>query len=100
MEEEQEPEEPHSVKNLHAHYATPTVTNYQNIIWFYGWLGTARLSGGSFDKDVDAILNASCKGEVDRRLQSMSTLIMSIGAARFDIKLPKAHNIVRPRSPS
>ncbi|XP_015259791.1 PREDICTED: uncharacterized protein LOC107104322 [Cyprinodon variegatus] len=93
-EEEQEPEAPHSFQNLHARHATPSKPSEQRrVLWP---AANKEAQWRQFDEDVDATLNASCRGEVDQRLQLMSTLIISIGAERFGIKLPKAQNFARP----
>lgn len=36
-----------------------------------------------FDEDVDKVLEVPVKGEVDRRLQAMTTIITSLGLERF-----------------
>ena len=36
-----------------------------------------------FDKDVDKVLEASMKGDVDQRLQAMTTIIISLAQERF-----------------
>ena len=36
-----------------------------------------------FDDDVDQILEAMAKGEADRKLRAMTTIIVSIAAERF-----------------
>ncbi|XP_073716891.1 uncharacterized protein [Misgurnus anguillicaudatus] len=93
-EEEQEPESPHSVQNLQAQHATPSKpSEHRRVLWP---AANKEAEWQQFDEDVEATLEASCRGEVDQRLQLMSTLIITIGAERFGIKVPKAQNIARP----
>lgn len=51
---------------------------------------------GQFDVDVDAALEATSRGTVDRQLQMMCTLIISIDAKRFGLKQSMTKNKVRP----
>ncbi|KAJ8353121.1 hypothetical protein SKAU_G00206880 [Synaphobranchus kaupii] len=39
-----------------------------------------------FDEDADSILEATAKGEADRRLQTMTTIIVSLAAERFGLE--------------
>ncbi|XP_038154112.1 uncharacterized protein LOC119791846 [Cyprinodon tularosa] len=43
-----------------------------------------------FDEDTDSILEATAKGKVDRRLQTMTTIIISMGAERFGLEEKKS----------
>lgn len=84
MEEEQEPESPHSVQNLQAqHAASSKPSEHRRVLWP---AANKESEWRQFDEDVDATLEAACRGEVDQRLQLMSKLIISIGAERFGIK--------------
>nr|XP_057943465.1 uncharacterized protein LOC131138512 [Doryrhamphus excisus] len=93
-EEEQEPESPHSVQNLQAQHAAPSKpSEHRRVLWPSA---NKETEWRQFDEDVDATLESSCRGEVDQRLQLMSTVIISIGAERFGTKQPKTQNIARP----
>ncbi len=49
------------------------------------------------DEDVDMILEITSKGNADQKLQTMCTLIMSIGSERFGATKERgASNPVRP----
>ena len=43
-----------------------------------------------FDDDVDQILEATVKGGADRKLQAMTTIIVSIAAERFGEEVKKS----------
>lgn len=47
-----------------------------------------------FDEDADKELEATVKGDVERRLQTMTTIIVSMAAERFGIEEGK-----RPKQP-
>lgn len=39
-----------------------------------------------FDEDADKVLEATAKGDVERRLQTMTTIIVSMAAERFAVE--------------
>lgn len=39
-----------------------------------------------FDEDADKMLEATAKGDVERRMQTMTTIIVSMAAERFGIE--------------
>lgn len=89
-EEEQDPESPHSVQTLQALHAAPSKpSEHRRVLWPAANKGPER---HQFDEDVDAALEAASWGTVDQQLQSMCTLIISIGGERFGI------NNQRPRT--
>lgn len=84
-EEEPGPETPHSAQNLQASQALPQSrpSEHRQVLWpavnqESEWL--------QFDEDVDATLEATAKCDVEQRLQTMSTLIISIASERFGVK--------------
>lgn len=48
-----------------------------------------------FNEDINATIEISSWGAVDQQLQTMCTLIISIGGERLGIKQPKVNNIAR-----
>lgn len=42
-----------------------------------------------FDEDVDQVLEVTAKGDVDDRLKTMTTVIVSIASKRFGTEAPK-----------
>lgn len=82
MQEETGPESPHRAWNLHV-----LQTNPPNIKFSRRWIKWPAASMTSlweqFDEDVNQILEATVKGEADRKLQAMTTIIVSMGAERF-----------------
>ncbi|KAJ8362267.1 hypothetical protein AAFF_G00386670 [Aldrovandia affinis] len=80
--EEPGPESPHSARNLHVPAAPlpSRVGVNRRVKWPSAnkekeWL--------LFDDDVDEILEATAKGDADRKLQTMTTIIISLAAERF-----------------
>lgn len=62
-EEEQEPESPHSVQNLQAQHAAPSKPSEQRRVL---WPAANKVSEWhQFDEDVDATLDAACRGDSD-----------------------------------
>lgn len=39
-----------------------------------------------FDEDVDKVLEATAKGDAERRLQTMTTIIVSMAVERFGVE--------------
>ncbi|KAJ8367333.1 hypothetical protein AAFF_G00320820 [Aldrovandia affinis] len=76
------PESPHSAQNLQVLQTNPSSikSDRRRIKW-----PAASMTSlwKQFDDDVDQILEAMAKGEADRRLQAMTTIIVSIAAERF-----------------
>ncbi|XP_049337547.1 uncharacterized protein LOC125802987 [Astyanax mexicanus] len=93
-EEEQDPEQPYSVQNLHASQAVPSrPSEHRQVLWP---AANKETEWRQLDEDVDATLEAVSKGGVSQRLQLMSSLIISIGTERFGIKQPKTKNPSKP----
>ena len=81
-EEEPGPESPHSVRSLQA--ARVQQKSSKPVQHRIKW-PTASEEWVHFDEDVDNILKTTSKGSVDHKLQTMCTLITSIGAERFGV---------------
>ncbi|XP_038147774.1 uncharacterized protein LOC119787807 [Cyprinodon tularosa] len=88
-EEDPGPESPHSAQSLHALPATPQsrASEHRQILWPAANKESEWLQ---FDKDVDSALEVTAKGDVDQRLKTMSTFIISIASDRFGIKEHRA----------
>ena len=82
MQEGPGPESPHCARNLPVLPTDPLSIkfNRKRIKW-----PAANMTAlwKQFDDDVDQILEAMAKGEADRKLQAMTTIIVSIAAERF-----------------
>ncbi|KAJ8348797.1 hypothetical protein SKAU_G00273860 [Synaphobranchus kaupii] len=83
--EEPGPESPHSARNLQVTQAPDPrrATEHRRVKWPQAnkekeWL--------QFGEDGDSILEATAKGEADRRLQTMTTIIVSLAAERFGLE--------------
>ena len=85
-EEEPGPESPHSARNLQATDVQPNGRSpvQQQIKW-----PTDEEEWQQFDEDLDLILSTASKGNVDQKLQTMCTLITSMGAERFGVRRKK-----------
>lgn len=90
--EELGPESNHSAQNLQVTQApNPCRTSeHRRVKWPQAnkekeWL--------QFDEDADTILEAIVKGDADRRLQTMTTIIISLAAERFGLEEKKAVNL-------
>lgn len=75
MQEEPGPESPHSVRSLQVLSTNPPSIKSDRM-------------QKQFDDDVDQILDAMTKGEADRKLQIMTTMIVSFGRRRLALELP------------
>lgn len=80
--EELSPESPHSAQNLHVPEAqAPGIPQHQQRV---KWPPASKGSEWQkFDDDVDGILEATMKGAADRKLQTMTTMIISFASERF-----------------
>lgn len=80
--EERSPESPHSAQYLHVLEAqAPGIPQHQRRV---KWPPASKGSEWQkFDDDVDDILEATMKGVVDRKLQTMTTMIISFATERF-----------------
>ncbi|KAJ8386340.1 hypothetical protein AAFF_G00174370 [Aldrovandia affinis] len=82
MQEVPGPESPHSAQNLQVLQTNPSSikSDRRRIKW-----PAASMTSlwKQFDDDVDQILEAMAKGEANRKLQAMTTIIVSIAAERF-----------------
>ncbi len=80
--EEPGPESPHSARNLQVLQMTPSSikSERRRIKW-----PAANMTSlwNQFDIDVDQILEATMRGDVDRKMQAMTTILVSIAAERF-----------------
>ena len=80
--EEPGQESPHRARSLHAAQVPPSRKPEQRRI---KW-PTANEEWLQFDEDLNNILKTTARGSVDQKLQTMCTLIMSIGAERFRVR--------------
>ncbi|XP_053332775.1 uncharacterized protein LOC128506382 [Clarias gariepinus] len=80
--EEPGPESPHSARNLQVLSTNPLniKSGRRRIKWP---AATMTSLWKQFDDDVDQMLEITTKGEADRKLQVMTTIIVSIAAERF-----------------
>lgn len=94
-EEEPGSEQPHSARNLQAVQVPPhSRTSEQRWVKCPATNQKERLQ---LYEDIDKILEATSKGDVDHKLQTVCTLIMSIGVERFGVtEKPVTSNPVRP----
>lgn len=83
--EEPGPESSHSARSLQVMQAPDPrrASEHRQVKWPQAnkekeWL--------QFDEDTDSILEAIAKGEADRRLQTMTTIIISLAAERFGLE--------------
>ncbi|KAK0148843.1 hypothetical protein N1851_010754 [Merluccius polli] len=90
--EELGPEPNHSAQNLRVTQAPNPcrLSEQRRVKWPQAnkekeWL--------QFDEDADTILEATAKGDADRRLQTMTTIIISLAAERFGLEEKKAANV-------
>lgn len=83
--EEPSPESPHSAQSLHAPQGHPQVqhSEQQQVKWR---AGSKKQEWRQFDEDVDLILESSARGDGDRTLQTMCSMIISIAVERFGRK--------------
>ncbi|XP_067284127.1 uncharacterized protein [Pseudorasbora parva] len=90
--EELGPESNHSAQNLRVTQAPKPcrTSEHRRVKWPQAnkekeWL--------QFDEDVDTILEAGVKGDADRRLLTMTTIIISLAAERFGLEEKKVVNL-------
>lgn len=76
---------PHSTQNLQAPQAPPQCrpSEHRQVLWP---AANKEPEWHQLDEDVDAALEATARGDVEQRLQTMSTLIITIASERFGIK--------------
>jgi len=84
-EEEQGLEEPHRAQSLHVVQTVPPVMQPERrrIRWPQACKTT---EWQKFDEDVDKVLEATAKGNAERRLQTITTLIVSMAVERFGVE--------------
>ncbi|XP_028310814.1 uncharacterized protein LOC114468234 [Gouania willdenowi] len=75
-------ESPHSARNLQVLEAIP-LSIKSDRRWIKWPAASMTSEWKKFDDDVDQILEATVKGEADRKLQGLTTIIVSIAAERF-----------------
>ena len=77
------PESPHSAQNLQVLQSNPLSIMYDKRQ--FKWPAASMTSlWQKFDDDVDQILEGMAKGESDKKLQVMTTTIVSMAVERFD----------------
>lgn len=76
------PESPHSAQNLQVLQTNPSSIKSDRR-WIKWPAASMTTLWKQFDDDVDHILEATAKGEADRKLQALTTIIVSIAAERF-----------------
>ncbi|XP_061878077.1 uncharacterized protein LOC133630482 [Entelurus aequoreus] len=87
--EEPGPESPHSARSLQVMQPPDAhrTSEHRRVKWPQAskekeWL--------QFDEDADTILDTTAKGEADRRLKTMTTVIISLAAERFGFEEKRA----------
>lgn len=98
--EEPSQEAPHSAQSLHVTEPVPPglPLEKKRIKWPQACKTTVW---EQFDEDVDRVLEASAKGEVERKLQAMTTIIISLAQERFgeqDKKPPRSTYTMNQRA--
>lgn len=94
-EEEPGPESPHSTRNLQATRVPQPSRNSEHRR--VKWPAANSREWTRLDEDVDKSLEAISKGDAGHRLQTMCSLIMSIGAERFGVEQKQgASNSAKP----
>lgn len=84
-EEDPGPDAPHSAQNLKAPQAHPQ-SRLSDHCWIFWPAANKESKWQPFDEGADTALQATGKGDVDQRLNTMSTFIISIALDRFGIK--------------
>lgn len=84
----QEPSAATSRQSTHSHQAAPEghggiPAAYSRIKWPQS---SKKAVWHQFDEDVDQVLEGTAKGDVERRLKTMTSIIVSIAAERFGSK--------------
>lgn len=88
-EEEPGQEAPHSARSLQEVSAVPL--SRQSETRRIRWPQASKTAEWQkFDLDVDMVLEATAKGDVERRLQTMTTIIVSMAAERFGVEQERA----------
>ncbi|XP_073720025.1 uncharacterized protein [Misgurnus anguillicaudatus] len=84
-EEEQGPEAPHRAQSLQVVQTVPPVMQPENrkIRWPQA---CKAAEWQTFDEDVDKVLEATAKGDVERRLKTMTAIIVSMAVERFGVE--------------
>ena len=82
-------EEPHRAQSLHVALRVPPTSPLAKVR--IKWPQACKTTiWEQFDEDVDKVLEASAKGDVDRRLQAMTTIITSLAQERFGAEEKRA----------
>ena len=78
-------ETPHRAQNLHVTNSSTTskVVQIPRIRWPPA---NQRKVWQQFDEDTARIIDATARGDVDRRLQTMTTIIVTFGTERFGVE--------------
>lgn len=86
--EEQGQESPHRAQSLQMTHAplTRRASEHQRVRWPQAH---KEMEWSQFDEDTDAILEAAAKGGAHQHLQTMTTIIVSLGAERFGLEEDK-----------
>ncbi|XP_061896833.1 uncharacterized protein LOC133645919 [Entelurus aequoreus] len=83
-EEEPGPESPHSTRNLQAtRFPPPSRKSEHRRV---KWPVANSKEWTKLDEDVDEALESISKGDADQKLQTMCSLIISIGGERFGVE--------------
>ncbi|KAK0134731.1 Retrovirus-related Pol polyprotein from type-2 retrotransposable element R2DM [Merluccius polli] len=87
------PEAPHRAQSLQVVRTVPSTRQSEKRR--IRWPQSSRTAEWQkFDKDADKVLEATAKGDVERRLQTMTTIIVSMAAERFGVEEER-----RPKQP-
>lgn len=83
--EEPGPEAPHRAQSLHMVQTVPSVrqSEHRRIRWPHA---CKTKEWQKFDDDADKVLEATAKGHVERRLWTMTTIVVSMAAERFGVE--------------
>ncbi|KAL0202317.1 hypothetical protein M9458_000335, partial [Cirrhinus mrigala] len=85
MQEEPDPESPHSAQTLHASQGRfqARISEQRQVKWP---AANKKNEWHQSDEDVDQILQVTARGDADRRLHTMCSIIINIAAERFGVK--------------
>ncbi|XP_056097411.1 uncharacterized protein LOC130076370 [Rhinichthys klamathensis goyatoka] len=87
--EEPGPESPHSARSLQVTQPPDAhrTSKHRRVKWPQA---SKEKEWRQFDGDADTILEATAKGRADRRLKTMTTIIISLAAERFGLEEKRA----------
>ena len=88
-EEEPGPEAPHRAQSLQVVQTVPSIrkSEKRRIRWPQA---SKTAEWQKFDEDADMVLEVTAKGDVERRLQTMTTIIVSMATERFGVEEERA----------